>query len=137
MGRARSLAAALLHGSGMADQRQAVGRTGEDLACAELVRRGYHILERRYRTRAGEIDIVARDGGAVVFVEVKTRSSGAFGSALEAVTPRKRAQVRKMAGDYLWRSGLGEVPCRFEVVAVLIDGRSRQVEVVRDGFERW
>nr|MCU0255708.1 YraN family protein [Vicinamibacterales bacterium]MCU0258048.1 YraN family protein [Solirubrobacteraceae bacterium] len=96
-------------------------------------------VERRYRTRAGEIDIVARDGGALVFVEVKTRASEAFGSPLEAVTPQKRAQVRKMAADYLWRSGTGEVACRFEVVAVLVDAarRPRRVEVVRDGFERW
>ena len=123
----------------MGDERQTLGRAGEEAACAELTRRGYHILSRRYRTRAGEIDIVARDGRAVVFIEVKTRASAAFGSPLDAVTVQKRAQVRKMAADFLWRSGLGEVPCRFEVVAVLVDAarRPRHIEVVGDGFERW
>lgn len=122
----------------MHDQRQALGCSGEDAACAELRRRGYSILARRYRTRAGEIDIVARDGRTLVFVEVKTRSGPAFGSGLEAVTPRKQAQVRKMAVDYLWRLGLSEVPCRFEVAAVTLDAQRRpaRVEVVCDGFER-
>lgn len=123
----------------MSDGRQLLGQAGEEAACCELRRRGYRILARRYRTRVGEIDIVARDGGAVVFVEVKTRSSTLFGTPLEAVTPRKQAQVRRMAADYLWRSGLGDVPCRFEVVAVMVDAqrRPRSVEVVCDGFGRW
>lgn len=123
----------------MQDTRQSLGWSGEEAACAELRRRGYSIVARRYRTRAGELDIVARDGRTMVFVEVKTRSSSAFGSALEAVTPRKQAQVRKMATDYLWRTGLGEVPCRFEVVSVMVDAqrRPRHVEVVCDGFDRW
>jgi putative endonuclease len=123
----------------MQDARQSLGWSGEEAACTELQRRGYTIVARRYRTRAGEIDIVARDGRTMVFVEVKTRSSAAFGSGLEAVTPRKQAQVRKMATDYLWRAGLGDVPCRFEVVSVTVDAqrRPRRVEVVCDGFERW
>ncbi len=122
----------------MHDQRQTLGRSGEDAACAELQRRGYTIVARRYRTRAGEIDIVARDGRTLVFVEVKTRAGTAFGSGLDAVTLRKQAQVRRMATDYLWRTGLGEVPCRFEVAAVTLDGQRRpaRVEVVSDGFER-
>ncbi len=123
----------------MADGRQALGQTGEEAACRELRRRGYHILARRYRTRAGEIDIVARDGRTLVFVEVKTRSGPAFGSGLDAVTPRKQAQVRKMAIDYLWRAGLGDAPCRFEVAAVTLDGPRQppRVHVVCDGFDRW
>lgn len=123
----------------MQDARQALGQSGEEAACVELRRRGYAILQRRYRTRAGELDIVARDGKTLVFVEVKTRTSGAFGGGLEAVTPRKQAQVRKMATDYLWRAGLADAPCRFEVVAVTVDAnrRPRRVEVVCDGFDRW
>lgn len=122
----------------MQDARQSLGRAGEDAACAELRRRGYTIVARRYRTRAGEIDIVARDGRTLVFVEVKARSGPAFGSGLDAVTPRKQAQVRRMATDYLWRSGLGEAACRFEVAAVTLDGQRRpaRVELVTDGFER-
>ena len=122
----------------MHDHRQTLGRSGEDAACAELRRRGYTIVARRYRTRAGEIDIVARDGRTLVFVEVKTRAGSTFGSGLDAVTVRKQAQVRRMATDYLWRAGLGEVPCRFEVAAVTLDAQRRpaRVEVVSDGFDR-
>ena len=120
----------------MTDTRQTLGQTGEDVACAELQQRGYEILARRYRTRMGEIDIVARDGRTLVFVEVKTRTSAVCGSPAEAVTSHKRHQVRRMATDYLWRSGLLDEPCRFDVVAVTMDAvaRTRQVEVVADAF---
>jgi putative endonuclease len=123
----------------MTRARQALGASGEDAACAELLRRGYRIMARRYRTRFGEIDVVARDGRTVVFIEVKTRASTAFGTAAEAVTPHKQAQVRKLAADYLWRHGLGEPPCRFEVAAVSVDAQRRPVEVVLicDGFGAW
>ena len=109
--------------------RQTLGQAGEDAACAELLRRGYEILARRYRTRMGEIDIVARDGRTVVFVEVKTRTSAAWGRPLDAVTSHKQAQVRRMATDYLWRAGMLDEPCRFDVVAVT---RTR-----RAGTGRW
>jgi putative endonuclease len=120
----------------MTYQRLTLGQAGEDAACAELQRRGYEILTRRYRTRMGEIDIVARDGRTVVFVEVKTRASGRWGGPAEAVTSHKQAQVRRMATDYLWRSGLLDEPCRFDVVAVTVDAaaRKQEVEVVADAF---
>jgi putative endonuclease len=98
--------------------RQATGRLGEDLACAELRRRGYAILARRYRTRHGELDIVARAAGTVVFVEVKARHGCSFGDPAAAVTAQKRRRVAAMAADYVARHGLGDVPCRFDVVAV-------------------
>ena len=66
----------------------ALGISGENLACDALARQGYAILARRYRTRVGEIDIVAQDGETLVFVEVKTRTSGNFGVPAEAVTWR-------------------------------------------------
>ena len=108
--------------------RQILGKLGEELAVAELERRGYAVLARRYRTRAGEIDIIARDGEATVFVEVKARASDEFGSAAEAVTVWKQRQLARMAEDYLARSGLGCGPCRFDVVA--IDGIGGPAEVV-------
>lgn len=116
--------------------RQSLGQAGEDAACSALRHRGYEILARRYRTRMGELDIVARDGSTVVFVEVKTRSSSGCGSPVDAVTPRKKAQVRRMAVDYLWRAGLLDEPCRFDVVAVRVDAaaHSVDVEVVTDAF---
>ena len=85
-------------GGNMTMQRQALGKTGEDLAVDELERRGYAILARRYRTRHGEIDIVARDGETTVFVEVKARATGEFGTAAEAVTPSEAAAARVDGG---------------------------------------
>jgi putative endonuclease len=104
----------------------ALGESGEDLACAELQRRGYAILERRYRTRAGEIDIIARHGSVLVFVEVKTRRSGHCGSPAEAVTRSKRRRLALMAVTTSPPRPRAE-GCRFDVVAVTIgdDGRAR------------
>lgn len=115
-------------------ERQQLGKSGEDLAVTELERRGYAILERRYRTNRGEIDIVARDGSAIVFVEVKARVTREFGTAAEAVTPRKQHQLVRMAIEYLARHRLAGCPCRFDVVA--IDGPPDQpaVTVIKSAF---
>src|SRR5258706_11574267 len=102
----------------MTMQRQALGKLGEDLAVAELERRGYAILARRYRTRHGEIDIVARDGETIVFVEVKAKETAEFGTAAEAVTVRKQRRVISMAVDYLARHHLTRKPCRFDCGAI-------------------
>jgi putative endonuclease len=99
-------------------RRQSLGKIGEDLAVAELTRRGYAILERRYRTRHGEIDIVAEDGGTIVFVEVKARATREFGSAAEAITPYKQRRLASMASEYLARGQVTDRPCRFDVVAI-------------------
>ncbi|HEY3884717.1 MAG TPA: YraN family protein [Vicinamibacterales bacterium] len=98
--------------------RQTLGKLGEDLAVGALLARGYAILDRRYRTRHGEIDIVADDGGTIVFVEVRARASAEFGRAAESLTPAKRRQVAAMAVDYLARRHLTNRPCRFDVVAI-------------------
>ena len=115
-------------------RRKIHGETGEDLACRELRRRGYAILARRYRTRHGEIDIIARDGDVLVFVEVKARSGQEFGGPLAAVTLAKQRKVARMALDYLTRSQLTAVACRFDVVGLFVkDGRTT-FEVVRNAF---
>ena len=98
-------------------------------------RRGYAILARRFWTRHGEIDIVARDGDVLVFVEVKARSSRSFGGALGAVTPRKQRQVIAMAQRYMARVGWAARPCRFDVVAVQADdGDAPDVTLIRNAF---
>ena len=99
-------------------QRQALGKLGESLAVEELERRGYAIVARRYRTRHGEIDIVAEDGDTLVFVEVKARASGEFGFAVEGVTRWKQLQLASMAAEYLARKDITDRPCRFDVVAI-------------------
>jgi putative endonuclease len=108
---------------------------GEELACAELERRGYAVIARRYRTRVGEIDIVARDGETTVFVEVKTRAGDEFGGAAAAVTAWKQRRLTYMATDYIARHGLHNRPCRFDVVTVeLVNGLTR-VELYLNAFD--
>jgi putative endonuclease len=112
-----------------------LGASGEDIACRELERRGYVIVERGYRTRAGEIDVVARHGGVLVFVEVKTRRTARHGLPAEAVTPAKRRRVALMAADYLARRRPLAEACRFDVVAVTIGGDGEAaVEVIPGAF---
>jgi putative endonuclease len=117
------------------DPRQHLGKLGEDLACAELSRLGYAILARRYRTKYGEIDIVARDGSTIVIVEVKTRAGTTFGHPAEAVTGLKQRQMLRMGTDFLLRRKLVDQPCRFDVVAVNIEGTVPRIEVYRNAFD--
>jgi putative endonuclease len=120
----------------MTMHRQELGKTGEDLAVRELTRRGYAILERRYRTRYGEIDIVADDRGTIVFVEVKARASGQFGLAVEAITAFKQRRLAAMAVDYLARRRRCDRPCRFDVVAIdQAEGVSPVVTVYAAAFD--
>ncbi|MGI8413289.1 MAG: YraN family protein [Solirubrobacteraceae bacterium] len=84
------------------DVRHRLGRLGEDLACEHLVRLGFRILERNYRTRWGELDVVAFDGRRLAFCEVKTRRvPAAAGNPFDAIGPDKRTRVRKMASSWL------------------------------------
>jgi len=119
----------------MTRERQSLGKSGEALAVEELERRGYAILARRYRTRHGEIDIVARDGETTVIVEVKARATDEFGSAAEAVTPRKQRRLVAMAVDYLARHDLADCPCRFDVVAIDEAGAGARVTVYQSAFD--
>jgi len=102
----------------MTVERQLLGLVGEEIAARELVSRGYAILERRYRTEYGEIDIVAQEGETLVFVEVRARASDEFGTAAESVTDGKKRKVTRMANDYLTRRNICNRPCRFDVVAI-------------------
>ena len=118
----------------MTRARQAFGLFGEDLACDALADRGYTVLTRRYRTRTGELDIVAQHGDWLVFVEVKARHDGSFGDPEEAVTLQKQQQMVRMATEYLARTGNPDVACRFDVVAVNTDSEPPSVTVIEDAF---
>jgi putative endonuclease len=108
---------------------------GEDLATVELWHQGCAILARRYRTRYGEIDIVAQDGPTIVFVEVKARRTRRYGSAAEAVSFRKRRRIAAMALDYLAWTGRVGARCRFDVVAIDGVGTPRMtIEVIENAF---
>ncbi len=116
------------------DHRQSLGKLGEDIACDELTRRGYEILALRYRTRLGEIDIIARHDGVIVFVEVKARVTNKFGGAAAAVTGAKQRRIGRMALEYLSRNRLFDRPCRFDVVALDFEGDRPRVEVYTHAF---
>ncbi|MBC8316434.1 MAG: YraN family protein [Desulfobulbaceae bacterium] len=119
----------------MTTQRLSLGKKGEKEARVFLEKSGYKIVASNYRTRSGEIDLIARDREVLVFVEVKTRSNTMFGSALEAITPRKQRQISKVAAEYLARYGFTDSPARFDVVAVTIEHSSPHVELVKNAFE--
>lgn len=113
-----------------------LGRRGEDAAAEYLSRRGYTILARNFRCRLGELDIVARDGRTLVFVEVRTRLSDKFGLPEESVDTRKKARLQRLALYYLHKYGLGEATCRFDVVAVSANhrGEINRVDLYADAF---
>ena len=119
----------------MSRARVLFGKAGEDLACGELERRGYAIVARRYRRRGGELDIIARDGQTLVFVEVKARDSREFGEAAEAVTGLKRRRMVRLALDYVARHHLQDYPCRFDVVSIHLDEGRAAVEVFTNAFD--
>ena len=126
----------MLGSTGVSRGRIDFGKTGEDLACRELERRGYAIVARHYRRRCGELDIVARDGRTLVFVEVKTRHGCAFGSPVEAVTAIKRRRITALARDYVAQHRLSAWPCRFDVVAITFEvGEPTTVEVLQNAFD--
>ena len=120
----------------MTEKRLSLGRRGEELACKYLKKAGYKILELNYRGHLGEIDLVAEDGGCLVFVEVKTRSSLAFGHPLESINSRKQHQLIRTAREYLAEHGAEERICRFDAVSVLQKGEQEPpLELIQNAFE--
>jgi len=114
---------------------QALGVLGEELAYHELRRRDYKVLLRNYECPLGEIDLIAKHQGFLVFIEVKTRSSDAMGAPAEGVTPEKRRQIVRVAQFYLKRYGIQETPCRFDVAAVRIPPNEEPtVEIIESAF---
>ncbi len=99
--------------------KKSFGSKGEDLACAYLKKNGYAIVERNYRYGHGEIDIVAKDGATLVFIEVKARTNLEFGRPEFAVTKSKQMQIRKIAEAYLYEKEIKDTECRMDVVAIL------------------
>lgn len=117
--------------------RKAAGLAAEDRAAAYLEKLGWQIVQRNWRCRSGEIDLVARDRDTLVFVEVRSRTAPSrFGTAIEAVTPRKCRQVRETAGVYLRLNRLAETPVRFDVVAVTFanDGTVQELNHISNAF---
>ena len=110
------------------DYKRSLGRRGEEIAVAHLQAQGYSILDRNWRCSAGELDVVAREGETLAFVEVRTRRGNRFGSAEESITPAKQAKLVELAQTYLQEHSLRDQAWRIDVVAVEMD---RQGEVKR------
>jgi putative endonuclease len=118
----------------MLNRQQQFGKKSERLAADFLKRTGYRILETNYRSKMGEIDIIAMEKHTIVFVEVKARNTSRFGSPKGAVTPAKQRKISMVALDYLKRSGQTGASARFDVVAIDTASGKTDIEVVKNAF---
>ena len=119
----------------MTRERKNKGAWGEDRAAEFLAREGYRILERNYRCSLGEMDIIAREGRTVVFVEVKTRSSERFGPPQAAIGPHKQRRMTAIALCYLKAHGLLGTTARFDVAAVSLGEGKEKITLYRNAFD--
>ena len=118
----------------MTQARRRLGQAGEQMAAAHLAGLGYEIVDRNYRCSAGEIDVVARIAGRWVFVEVRTRRGGRFGTPEESLTPRKRAHMIASAQHYLQDHNALESDWRIDAVAIVLSagGRLQRIDVIEN-----
>ena len=121
----------------MSESRQRLGKLGEDMAARRLQRDGYRILGRNFRTRYGEVDIVAAKGETIVFVEVRSKTSGAFGSPEESLTGEKREHLVLAAQEYLQANNLEGLHWRIDLAAVEIGsrGKAHRIALIENAVE--
>ena len=119
----------------MTNRRQKFGKKGESVAVRYLKKQGYKIVEQNYRSKVGEIDIIARERKTLVFVEVKTRRSLSYGNPKYAVTPKKKKAISMAALYYLKMTNQTGANARFDVVSILVQGEDTQIELVRNAFD--
>ena len=119
----------------MTDPRRVVGQAGEDAVASWYAAAGYEVLDRNWRVREGEIDLVVRNAATIAFCEVKTRRGDSFGLPVEAITARKRQRLRLLAGRWLAAHDGGAGALRFDVASVRPDGRGGwQVDLISGAF---
>ena len=116
----------------MADHNQ-LGEKGESLATAVLRKKGYSILEENWRSGRNEVDVIARIGETIVFVEVKTRSTAYFGEPSEAVSRSKQKRLIQAANDYLNEREL-DLQARFDIISIVSNGNETDVDHMEDAF---
>ena len=114
--------------------RQRVGKEGEETASRYLENKGYLIVERNFRSPHGEIDIIAKHGKILVFIEVKTNVRGGFGEPEDRVDHKKQVKLAEVAAEYLQARGLENIDCRFDVVAVSKTGGKTEIKHIEDAF---
>ena len=111
-----------------------LGQKAEVRACRFLKRKGFKILERNYTRSSGEIDIIAREGDTLCFIEVKMRTSGDFGLPADAVTEKKQRKISLVAREYLASHHLEDSPVRFDVISIMPAKGDGEVLLIRDAF---
>jgi putative endonuclease len=116
-------------------ERLDLGRLGERLALQTIKELGYECIEKNFRCPLGEIDIIAKDGDCLVFIEIKTRRGQSTGYAKEAVDRRKIRQISKTALAYMKSNNCFDSKARFDVIAININGDKEEIEVITDAFE--
>ena len=114
---------------------QSTGKVGERLSEAYLKKQGYEIVARNVRSPFGEIDLVAKHKKTLVFVEVKTRRGTDFGLPEEAVTKRKKVRLGRLASWYLTQCPGSDLPVRFDVLAIQLEGNNPDIRLIQDAFE--
>jgi putative endonuclease len=119
----------------MLNQRQQFGTQSESLAARQLKKKGYKILEQNYRTKLGEIDIIAKDKKTIVFVEVKARRSSHFGNPKWAVTLKKQKKISMVALYYLKTTNQSQARARFDVVSISSAQEKPEIEIIKNAFE--
>jgi putative endonuclease len=119
----------------MTQARLKTGRQGEEIASRYLRDQGYLILERNFRCSFGEMDIVARQGDVLVFVEVRSRRSDGFGEPLDSVGPLKQRKLSRIALCYIQKHRLQNRQARFDVLGVKIRADGHAIELVQDAFD--
>jgi putative endonuclease len=118
------------------DLNKGLGDRGEELAASFLEKQGIRVVERNFRCKGGEVDIIARDGETTVFIEVKTRRNLAYGVPQLAITPFKQRQISKAALTWLAKKRQHNTPARFDVIAILLESDvTSSIEHIRDAFE--
>jgi len=123
------------HGHVPRREKKELGKQGEEMAVRYLKKKGYRIVERNYVCKMGEMDIIAREKDTLVFVEVKTRTSMAFGPPQLAVNSTKQMQLSKVALYFLKEKQLEDVKARFDVVAILLRAKGEEIELIKDAFD--
>ena len=116
-------------------QKKELGKKGEDLALRFLKKRGYRIIEQNYVCKMGEMDLIAKEKDTLVFIEVKTRTSTAFGLPQLAVNSSKQRQLSKVALYFLKEKKLEDVKARFDVVAIILGQNGEEIELIKDAFD--
>ena len=116
-------------------QEKELGKKGEEVAFRFLKKKGYKIIEKNYVCKMGEMDIIAREKDTLVFIEVKTRTSMAFGPPQLAVNSTKQMQLSKVALYFLKEKRLEDIKARFDVVAILLRPKGEEIELIKDAFD--